>query len=103
MKSFITSGQIEFVICIYGSDLRLRYLLQWLATKAQTSLRICAVLPEPLFLENTKYRRSRRNRPKNRPLPLLDMSEWEISCLPDSSDFCRLPMIFANSLDLDQA
>ena len=54
--------------------MRLWYLSHMGAAKAQASLRIRAVLPEPLLFAHIKYGSRRRDRPKIRHLATLDGS-----------------------------
>ena len=61
--------------------MRLWYLSHRWPAKAQASLRICAVLPEPSLFAHMKYRSRRRVQPKIRHLAPLDgcacaFEEW---------------------------
>ena len=55
-----------------SQHMRLWYLSPWRPAKAQTSLRISAVSPEPSLFAHMKYGRRRRVRPKIRHLAPLD-------------------------------
>ena len=56
--------------------MRLWYFSHRRPAKAQASLRICAVSPEPSLFAQMKYGSRRRVRPKIRHLAPLDRSEW---------------------------
>ena len=61
--------------------MRLRYLSHRRPAKAQASLRICAVSPEPSLFAHMKYGSRRRVLPKNRhlaPLEWLHMRVWRM-------------------------
>ena len=70
------------MVCSHFSQLmRLWYLSHRRPAKAQASLRICPVSPEPLLFVHMKYGSRRRVRPNLRQLALLDrcacvFEEW---------------------------
>ena len=77
--------------------MRLWYLSHWQPAKAQASLRICRVSPEPSLFAHMKYESRRRVRPKIKHLAPLDgcpyvFEEWVYGGrkVPQSHDMARI-------------
>ena len=70
----------ESMLCDFKSQLmRLWYLSHRRPVKAQASLRIRAVSPEPLLFAQMKYGSRRRVQPKSRHLAQLCMRNWRMN------------------------
>ena len=80
--SRVSSLVPQWQSCYLGELMRFWYLSHRRPAKAQASLRICAVLPEPSLFAHMKYRSRRRVRPKiktSSPTGWVCMRVWKMS------------------------